>query len=652
MKPSMHVIAPNLDDDLAPIEISENGTAYVALFTSVDLLHNHIMSKVPSRFHTETFTLEYFTISKALLVHLKMEPFYNFNAVTPNHWILRAGISQNDSQFSEINRNHQDIPNCIIALTFAQLCKTTEWNSTVLDVILKLGDRLYKKSLVKWIKTSSNTMPNNLRLRLDQMDLPVFIRPFVVSVNDELVKQDAILKAQDMEPMETMKNCLLEFLSTSPENAGILSSKDYHVAIWQAEDGSMMFDPHDIGPNGIRKSTGFACLQRFLDHKHLVDVFFNNVKNLNGVAEYQLMKVSVVKNYFRETNEAGDCLRLETTDDNLSACSDYNLFTTSNDVRSIRAKEVKNIKWTKENVPMGICYAVATLCISRSLDPEFYTRDIIDKIILFGNDLKAECEDLCFADFDLCNQTPCPDEINWNFELNSVRTNIQMDIFRRGIISKNPCQTPNLMLAIEEFFNLYPVGVLVTPCFVVALWKECDEFFIFYSCPIDEVGRISSTSESAFPGLVVFPSVDELYQNIIANIDRQSYCKPFEMRFCNITMTDLCCATTESALECQMRTLVNEELIVPAVVAKVEHETSKDSATDAKKISSEKHQKLIELIKAKSYDAPGFIAFTCGSIICGRLSKESKQFNSIARKLHVRFSIRFVSSQILNFFMF
>ncbi|CRK90234.1 CLUMA_CG003947, isoform A [Clunio marinus] len=622
-KPSMNILATGFGDD----SISDIGSAYVAWFSSVELLHQHIMDKMPNSYHIQTFTFDHFTILNTKIVNENLERWNNFEPVSSTHWILRASMSQNDTQFADVNRNHQDIPNAIIALTFSQLCSLNEWNSTVVDIILKLGDRLYKKSLKRWMK-SIGELPENLRMSLDQVDLPVFIRPFIVTVKDEFVKRDLTVKSHDKEPMEGMKDSLLEFLSA---DSGILSGKDYHVAIWKSDDGNdfMMFDPHDIGPEGIRRSTGVACLHRFTDHKKLVEIFCSNVKELEGVNEYQLTRVSIVKTHFEDSRDDREADTFSTIDD------DYNLYTTTSNVRSIRSKDATTIEWTKENVAIGVCYAVAMLCLSRSLEPEYYTHDIIDKIIVFGNDLIKECSDNCFIDFQLCEQNLCPDEINWNFELNNVQTNIQMDIFQRGIVSKLPCPAPRLRDVIEEFFTFYSVGVLVTQSFVVAIWKERNEFFIFYSCPIDDNGNVQVSrrikiemNTKTSPGLIILKSVSDLYQNIIGNIDRDSFCKPFELRVCNITMTDLDDTTFDASPE--LLTSFNEEEILPAVSANVtqkQKELRRSNNTD-------EYQKLIKEIKAKKGNSGGFIEFSKGSLICGKLSTSSKSLNEYARKYH------------------
>ena len=210
------------------------------------------------------------------IIERKVSPWNNFLGVSDEHWILRATFSQNDSQFPPAHRNNQDVPNCLMALIFAKLCTENDWNSTALDVLLKFGDRLFKKSLARLSSVSSSM----LKLGLNQMDLPVFLRPFIINVSHELIKRDMMIKPNDNSPLENLKKLIGSFLKSS--NVGILAAKKYYVALWRFGDALMMFDPHDIGPDGVRKSTGFACMQRFLSHINLVDIFWENVKDLEG----------------------------------------------------------------------------------------------------------------------------------------------------------------------------------------------------------------------------------------------------------------------------------------------------------------------------------------------------------------------------------
>lgn len=278
------------------------------------------------------------------------------------------------------------------------------------------------------------------------------------------------------------------------------------------------------------------------------------------------------------------------------------------------------------------------LCFSCSLDPEFYSSDIIDRIISVGNDLVAECDKSCFIDFDLCNDTICTEVVSWNFELNNTKANVRMEFFDRGIISNNPCLLPTLDQTIEEFFELYSMGILVTPCFVTALWKERGEFFIFYPCPIKKVGRTLKRREFDFhqestklPSLVILKSIKNLCQNVTRNIDKAQHCKPFEIRNCIIEMTDL----SEEGCDPNIRRIVEDEMITKAMMLNSKGEIPEESPTSTKEMTNEDRENLIKQIKRKKNSEMGFIGFLNGELMCGRTSKDSKVMHPTARKNHV-----------------
>lgn len=620
IKPSQYVISMNNnDDDEDEMIVCERGDAYVAWFVTPELTYEHILSKIPEKFRNQHFTMHNFSIVTEIK-EVQLSPWNNFDAVKEDHWILRATFSQNDTQFPPSNRNNQDVPNCLMSMMFSKLCNSSDWNSTVLDVVLKLGDRLFKKSLTSQIAISPISA-SNLKLNLAQMEMPVFIRPFIINFTNEIVKKDMMVKGDDKIPLEYFKKVVGNFLKSS--DCGLLITKKYHVAIWKTgDDGLMMFDPHDIGPDGIRKSTGFACLQRFINHADLVDTFWHNIKDLEGLNEFELIKINLIMDHY---NGGID----EEFDNKLDVERFSTASTTPCLPKTIRAKSTQ---LRDDCVEMTICYAIATLCVSQSLDPEYYTADIIDRIILLGNELSHECltnDEFCFKDFDLSTKSSCPDEINWNFQLNDTFASIQMDIFQRGIISKQPCPLPNLIFSLEEFFNFYSIGVLITCEFIAAMWKEDGNYFIFYACPIDNGGRRSKSTNAA-PGLVNFKSVFELFNNILSNTENQQ--APFELRNCSIIMSDV----TIDDSKCDEKIVkkpCKTEKIVPAV-SKQKSSFINLMENSIEQISEfKKHQKeMIEsLLKCKR---EGFLKYIFGGFMCGSTSKNSKSFDERSRKYH------------------
>ena len=625
VKPSMANIALKADDELLPIEISETGCAYVAWFTSLEFLNQHIMDKIPFKFQFESFLVKYFKYNHSQVsAGGDISPWHCFNPLDAQHWILRGGISQNDSQFPDSYRNNQDVPSCIISLAFLKICKTMDWDSVVLDIILKFGNRLYKKSIEKLIKAGDEQF--STKLTINQIDLPVLMRPFIISILDELLIKDTIVKGNEDEPMELMKKTIGNFLNTS-DGVGILVAKDYYVSIWKSEDYFYMFDPHDIGPDGLKKSNGVACLQRFYDFKKLVEIFCINIKDLEGANEYQLIKVSVVSNYFKDTNvDDNDCGLMKLEED-LSTYSDYNLYAKNNELSIVHAKCATVSEFNSNNGSLGVCYAISAFCINQTLHPDYYTRGTIDTIVLFGNDLLAECDNECFDDFNVCNNQSCSDEINWNLELNNMLTNIQMDIFKRGIILNLASTLPSLKNSLEELFDFYCNGLLVMEKLTLGLWKENHKYFVFYPYLIDDSGKIQSDDyENCHSGLLSFDALDKLYLNLVANIGKEECLKSYELRTCLITISPL----KEKKIVCgeeEVDELINTEIVSPAI--------QKVSSIIEVPIDHFGDCEIYNKIRSKTATTSGFIDIEGGGILCGKLSKNSKKICSLTRKYHV-----------------
>jgi len=605
-------------NDKDPISISEKGSAYVAWFSTIDLLHQHIINKIPERFLNESFTIQFVDIIKCGAELTEVTMWNDFEKIRENHWIIRGTFSQNDSQFPVTHRNNQDVANCILALAFKQFCNDEEWNATVLDVILKFGDRLFRKSLTKKL-SKSLVNPEDLKLKFSELECPIFIRPFIINCNDEMLHEDFIVKHGDKIPLENFKKVITEFLNHE-ENTGVLVSKNYYVAIWKSNDGTyLMFDSHDIGPDGKRKSTGLSSLQRFTDISDLVEIFWNNVKQIEGFNKFQLFKVKIELNHYKE----GDEDVFESLEQKII-------------MRQFRMISGKSVSPKTTSVEMTICYAIAAHCLCQSLEAEYYTSDIIDRIIMFGNELVCECctnDEVCFMDFNLAKHSSCPDEINWNFQLNDTFTTVQMDIFRRGVITKQPCPLPNFIFVLEEFFDFHCSGVLVTNEFITSIWKDNNEYYIFYSCRVDKNGKRSDDKGNV--GLVIFKTVHELYTNILNNIRLQT--SSFELRTCNIKMADNVAdfskkSCTKRNNKKWVKNVVREEIIMPAVSFR-EVELNEDP-NDGPEHCNQYQKIMIENLKRSGSDK-GFIKFPHGGFICGKLSMNSKSLNEISRKFHV-----------------
>ena len=121
------------------------------------------------------------------------------------------------------------------------------------------------------------------------------------------------------------------------------------------------------------------------------------------------------------------------------------------------------------------------------------------------------------------------------------------------------------------------------------------------------------------------------------NIDDADINKPFELKICEGKKTDEC---NEKSCKSRKENSVDEELILPAVAAPLVFPSPNEEPEEKPgwlQLNESDIENLMKKIKRKKGCTTGFIEFPNGGLICGSLSKESKQFNKFTREYHVSF---------------
>lgn len=421
----------------------------------------------------------------------------------------------------------QDIANSLIALAFSRFCEASDWDSLIVDMILKYGDRLHRKSLNKLRKLESK---ETSKISLENLDLPVLLKKFVITVDHELVKKEP-LKGFSEDGIHVLNLVAsLGELWQEEENLGIITSKNYSIAVWKHKDFYYMFDPHDVGPDGLRKPIGVACIQRFQEYEKLVEVFSANIENLEGLQSYELHKVFVAKTYFKDSVVYQEC------GDGLEVNSEFSLYRGFETVKIIRAKSTLPCDIT---CPASVYYVISSLYVSKNIRLDCFTRGTMDMIVSFGRSLSSNCENSCFTEMCLSSNCRTPREFNWSFTMNDATHFIQLDIFKRGtILSCNPVE-PTLQAALEEFLEFYCAGILVTENFMVSIWIDNGRFVVFYPNSIDSNGKVVCSSGEICPGVCIFNDSEKLLENLLINIEEKGSGTKFEIRTCHLRSEDL-----------------------------------------------------------------------------------------------------------------
>lgn len=272
---------------------SEDISCYAAWFMTLDDLHKHLLSLVPD----QELRFEAVTLVNVTLTPISSKPparvlsSSSFQLVSENPtktYILRASMSQNDQIFPKTpNRNRQDITNCVTAIALATFCPAEDWTPTILDVVLKYGDRLYTKSL------HARALINSLeKLNVHQVVSPFILANVRIDLHVDRFGTGDLTAEPGSLCIRCVHDVLVEFFKSEGSEFGILVARQYSVAVWRLNEAYYMFDAHDIGPDAKKCVNGVACLCRFDTLEPMSQVFMDNLDGPSGSNAFELYSVS------------------------------------------------------------------------------------------------------------------------------------------------------------------------------------------------------------------------------------------------------------------------------------------------------------------------------------------------------------------------
>lgn len=185
-----------------------------------------------------------------LLKQLRREYYQYPNGMA----ILRAHYSQNNKKFSKSSRNHQQIPNCLVAIVMSKLHPPNTWTYKNIEIILDSGDTLYKDSW--WFYK-----PLNPDLGLKNVLRTFYIQccKFTTNIFKPAILGDMVFRA--------LYVGLLNFFLH--ETSGIVVSTRITVAVFQKAGYYYIFDPYDRDKEGQPVPCGCACVMRFTNVEDL-----------------------------------------------------------------------------------------------------------------------------------------------------------------------------------------------------------------------------------------------------------------------------------------------------------------------------------------------------------------------------------------------
>ncbi|KAF5281689.1 hypothetical protein FQA39_LY17710 [Lamprigera yunnana] len=183
--------------------------------------------------------------------------------------ILRGTRSQTSKRYSENTRGKQDIPNCFAAFVVHRLAPVCSWYHKHIDMILDIGDQLYKDSYITY-------NPKDPKLGMKNVLRKVFIKDVQVTLQVYKPVMSNVLNPCNLDTALTnyfMQECF-----------GILYIVDEYVALFCKEGCYYMFDPHDRNVDGNRCycEGGTASVMKFESICNLVDKYMKSMIKPSG----------------------------------------------------------------------------------------------------------------------------------------------------------------------------------------------------------------------------------------------------------------------------------------------------------------------------------------------------------------------------------
>lgn len=264
--------------------IPNEGSAYVVWFEEFQQFFEHIKGKMPADYLQQEFVLNEIKLQNMTQPppEIPMASKPGFKQIAQGKSIIRGTICQNDLMF--VHKDKQEAANCIATLAFALVSSTQKWSQTLLDIILKYGDRLYTKSLQS-IDQSDPEVACLVKLGLSHI-----VKSFkIYKIRFDLEVSGPV---NDMLKVNQLKTVLGKMESIEKKKGYIIICKGIMNTLWKAEGQNFIFEPKGSDPNGRLLSAGYASVLRFAKQEPLFDFLVSKFGAIDGPNTFELYTVS------------------------------------------------------------------------------------------------------------------------------------------------------------------------------------------------------------------------------------------------------------------------------------------------------------------------------------------------------------------------
>ncbi|XP_050678449.1 uncharacterized protein LOC126974810 [Leptidea sinapis] len=378
---------------------------------------------------------------------------------------VRGRVAQNENYFmDQPNRDNQDVANAAMGIVVDHIEPHIHWKTSLLDSMLKYGDRLYTMSLPRASeppKLKANELVENFHL---------------TSFNVKLeVETDAVvgdIKAGPTGFVLNLRRGIAKFFETHKH--GIVCAKDYCVAIWRGADDKAycLWEPHAVGPQGGVSPGGACALVVYSTLEQLADTIANNISKLArpGPNKYS---ISAVKVFWELSKTPGAVTAQGAVPD-----EGYEWKVLTAYVETARGRTILRgsrppdlVKFTRDALLQSSCGAIVGACMSHIRRPHLWTRRTVDEIMVVACQLFSASLGSLGYEFRPGDDVLLPLQVLKRFVLgvNYVRYDLQQ-VYSGKLEQKEPTGM-TVRCALEHFFESHTHGILWSVPHAVAVWR-------------------------------------------------------------------------------------------------------------------------------------------------------------------------------------
>ncbi|XP_037024996.1 uncharacterized protein LOC119066555 isoform X2 [Bradysia coprophila] len=427
--------------------LDKSACPYVAWFDSMNGLLEHIYTNLSE---TQSSSYELITFKlKAKIVNSSHKTWYNFSLVddTTDQWMIRSLYGNLHKQCA--------VTSCVIALIFASTLEPSNWNSSMLDSVLKYGRKLYRKSM---------------KTNITDVKLTTIVTPFIIGCY-EFSFTAALMKCGANE-QQILESAITTLFGHS--DFGVISSKGYSASIWQQNNSYFIFDPQ---LNGMASLTRYSNIGRICNH------FLLHVRTaVTGVNVFEIFRISISSKIVKKDECPVD----------IAAISRLTNQVTLDDDRTLRMLNVisDHAKWLEvgKSLPAeGVLIAACAFGCYKN--PEYWTSNLTEEILNLGESIyqtATKRSNLGKAPIKL-------DQMQGVYPFNArsaIQIRIQIFEIDDAALQDNvsDADSINPKTILTEFFQLYDNALLSSKSTAeVALTasKFGGRFYLFSCQPID-----------------------------------------------------------------------------------------------------------------------------------------------------------------------